>query len=45
MNNGTIVFDEELFKKNVDENIFPEENNYGGLSKEDLEQLKKEGLI
>lgn len=45
MNNGTIIFDEELYKENLEKNSFNNIDEYGGLSKEDLEQLKKEGLI
>lgn len=43
--NHTIEFNEELYKKNVKDNKFPESDKYEGLSKEDIEELKKEGLL
>lgn len=42
--NHVIEFDEELYKKNLEDNSF-EEGELGGLSEEDIEDLKKEGLI
>lgn len=43
--NHIIEFDEELYKKNLEDNRFYEEGELGGLSEEDIEDLKKEGLI
>lgn len=44
MNNGTIIFDEELYKINIEENDFPDDGS-AGLSEEDLKELKENGLI
>ncbi len=43
--NHVIEFDEELYKKNIVENQYPEDDELDGLSKEDIEELKKEGLM
>ncbi|MDY5478996.1 MAG: hypothetical protein SPG13_00895 [Peptostreptococcus porci] len=43
--NHTIVFDEELYKENLEKNHFHDTDEFGGLSDEDLEQLKKEGRL
>lgn len=43
--NHVIEFDEELYKKNIAENNYPETEEFGGLSAEDFEELKKEGMI
>lgn len=43
--NLVIEFDEELYNKNIEENNFPETHEFGGLSEEDIEELKKEGLM
>ncbi len=40
-----IEFDEELYKKNLEDNDFPKDTELDGLSKEDIEELKKEGLM
>ena len=39
------LFDEELYKKNLEENTFPSEGDFENLSKEDIQKLKEEGLI
>jgi hypothetical protein len=39
------IFDEELYKKNLEENDFNDEGTYGNLSEEDIQKLKEEGLI
>ena len=44
-NNGTIIFDEELYKQNLEENTFDKKEEQVGPSPEDIEQLKKEGLM
>lgn len=44
-NNGVIIFDEELYKLNLEENNFDKEGEQVGPSPEDLEQLKKDGLL
>lgn len=43
--NLVIEFDEELYNKNIEENEYPEQGEFGGLSEEDIEELKKEGLL
>lgn len=40
-----IEFDEGLYKKNLEDNDFPKDTELDGLSKEDIEELKKEGLM
>lgn len=44
-NNHVIEFDEELYYKNIEENEYPEQGEFGGLSEYDLKELKKEGLM
>lgn len=39
------IFDEELYKKNLEENTFNDEGAYENLSEEDIQKLKEEGLI
>lgn len=39
------IFDEELYKKNLEENDFNDEGVYENLSEEDIQKLKEEGLI
>lgn len=39
------IFDEELYKKNLEENTFPSEGDFENLSKEDIDKLKEEGLM
>lgn len=43
--NHVIEFDEELYKENLEKNHFHDTDEFGGLSDEDLEQLKKEGIV
>lgn len=39
------IFDEELYKKNLEENTFNDEGDYENLSEEDIQRLKEEGLM
>mgnify|MGYP000676662301 CR=1 FL=1 len=41
----TIEFDEELYNKNISEKTYPEDDGFNGLSEEDKEELKKQGLL
>lgn len=45
MNNKIVIFDEELYQKNLRENNFKQTHPTGGLSQEDIEKLKKDGLM
>lgn len=43
MENGEIVFDKELYEKNIKEHTFY--NDETAITEEDLKQLKKDGII
>ena len=43
MENEKIIFDKKLYEKNINENTFSDEHKCG-LSDEDVEKLKEEGI-
>lgn len=45
MSNGTFIFDEQLYQKNIEENEYPDEGKFEGLSEECIQKLREDGLL